>query len=259
MAENSRRRKEKTLSTIILLCEPAPEIEQILRPHKETLQCVTLTTTQKDAVPLLIEEHDAKIVLLNCRDPKHICHRLKMDPSFYSVPVFVFLESGAEDFELQFLANEVFQKPFSEAAVISNIKKYLNKYDLEHDSPLQTITKNTWIEEKVHDTYFFEFIGTIEQYHIEKLLERINELLTVGRRTFTIKLVHASHADNIPSELFSRLHNTVQHVSGHIKFLVPQSSFADNLNNLGLDVDQYLPGALLDSFNTPDTFPHPTD
>jgi len=223
----------------ILVCESQQDLQHILTSNNSLLKIKLLTTSNPDAIPILTREQHPDIIMLNYHNPGNICHRLKMDTSLYSIPLFVVVESNDEDPGLQFLSNELFIKPFDVILLIEKIQHYLQLTETPQET-LKSQTRERWIEKKIKHSYYFEFIGTIEMDKMEALKNRIEELLTVGRKDFIINLVHSTHINNLSSFIFHKMHESVQRGEGHLKLILPICTLSEELIHEGVDVDEYV-------------------
>lgn len=224
----------------ILLCEQQKEVEQVLVPHCDELGFHITLTQNSEAVPVLAREHNPRIVMLNIARPVHLCHMLKMDPGLYYIPLFVFMEAEADDLELQFLSNELFRKPFDPLAVLDKVSHYLQLEQYPKKHPLASTTRERWVEKKVRHAYIFEYVGALDQTRMEGLRNRIEELLAVGRRDFTLNLMKAEHIENIPASSFLSLHELITRSNGYLKIIIHLSPLAEELAEHGVDIDEYV-------------------
>ncbi|MCK4907926.1 MAG: response regulator [Spirochaetes bacterium] len=224
----------------LLLCEKEKQLELILSSHLEKLDAKIISSSNEQAIPVIAKEHKPDIILINIDNPLHLGHLLKIHPSLYYIPLFVFLEPGTEENEIQFLSNEIIHKPINEIKLIEKIKYYLSLEKSDPSQPLLSQTKEKWIEKKIKDSYIFEYVGNIKLDNIETLRSRIQDLLAIGRNDFVVNLINSQHIENVSASIFHNIREDIKTASGHLKILMQMSSFAEELSRSGIDIDEYV-------------------
>jgi DNA-binding response OmpR family regulator len=168
-----------------------------------------------------------------------VCHRLKMNPQSYFIPLFLVREAGDDSLETSFLANESFTHPLDLRLLEERLHRYLFRQPAADRETGRTLSREVWIEQKVRDAYSFSYHGTLDPERLQALTVRIGELLVVGRRDFTLNLLEAEHLGNIPAAAFIELDRSIRVCGGHLKLIVPPTELGEELSRQGLDTDQY--------------------
>ena len=228
----------------ILLCESHKEIEPLLQPVLAESRTRLLTCSSTDAAFELTREHKPQLIILNTPAPGPLCHKLKMDSNLYYIPIFVVASPEERNIELQFLSNEFFKKPLQTIDLLGRMRRYMGQRREESldakPGKTQTRTKDRWIEKKTGVSYQFEYNGDFTGNTMESLITRVSELTAVGRKAFTINLLHADHIENIPISLFRKLQDIVLKNGGHLKVLSHLTPMTEELSVKGIDIDEYV-------------------
>lgn len=232
----------------ILICQAISPSGSTLSGELETHGYRPIITTNPKAVPVLAREHQPRAIIIEMADPVPLCHELKMNPQLYAIPLFVLIAEGSAGEDLGFLANEILPSPVIPRLLLEALERYLKRPDTT--GLLKTETRERWVEIRNHSAYLFEYKGNISDERMISLRNRISELLSVGRDSFTINLTGAKHLDNLSPAGFVSLWQMVGRSGGLIRFVLPVSTLASTLVGLGIPVDEYLELSIPASRNT---------
>ena len=228
----------KKQGKIILIYEVKAEIHLIFKDYFSKLGYTIKLASNIEQMGFFIEQLTPHLIIINDSELSAVFSPTHNNNNAENIPIL--LSRPQKDIHLlkNFKKIFFFNKPINENDFKETCLELLAETQVIRE--YGDAFSGNWLEEKAENGYNFHYTGAINQTDFHMILERIEELIAVGRNYFILNLTEAIHVENITPASFSKLYKIVTNSKCQLKIIMKASKLAEVLSHEGIDIDQYL-------------------
>ncbi len=228
----------KRQGKIILIYEVKAEIRLIFKDYFAKLGYTIKLASNIEQMEFFIEQLKPHLIIINDPELSTVFSPTQNSNIAENIPILLSRPQKNIQLLKNFKKIAFFNKPINE----NNFKETCLELLTETQNIREPgeIFNGNWLEEKSENCYNFHYTGIINQNDFHMILERIEELIAVGRNHFILNLTEAIHVKNITPASFSKLHKIVTNSKCQLKIIMKASKLSEALSHEGIDIDQYI-------------------